>query len=299
VIYDKSYKGGTGTVHNYDLLHSFPTTLKAKTLLAGGLSVEQIIKLKKLSVRGFDMQSYFRSEFGINYRRVEQICDQIVYPRRGKLSISLTDISLVRLQEIFSYYFSGAIEFHLDYSDGSLYAHFNTLNRSIPEKQQFLRQLPYSLHVFVKGEDNIVSLIRKIVLKHPQSLIRVFVQYYPGLSPGVFSDPEIGVKIIPSVYHRDLGQFLSEFSHVPFLSIIVPDAKNKENLEEFVNVFLKHYERLKGAEIWLDRNLESEYIKQLKSDLRVDFNVIVGKGLFANWNQTKNLNEFFSEEDRS
>jgi phosphoribosylanthranilate isomerase len=289
LIYDTSYLGGTNEKSSYTLYNSFPKELKAKTLLAGGITIERIIELNSLNACGYDIQSYFRTDSGLSFRNLDKVCDILKFPRKNMLSISLTDISLNEIYQASTYYLNSNMEYHLDFSDGFLYPTFVTIDKSIEEKQKYLTQLPYSIHLFIKSEKEIQDKIKILSQKYPLNLIRIFVQYSDNINENIYSSDN--VKIIPSVFYKDLLSFISKSIDSPFLSIIVPKPESKIKIANFLETFNSHREYFRNKEIWFDRNLELDYIELLKKNLGSDFNFIIGKGVINDWSKINTIHE--------
>jgi len=291
LIYDTSFRGGTNEKNNYNHLDKFPQALKEKTLLAGGITSKRIKELNSLQTCGYDIQSYFRTDAGLSFKNLDKICDLLKFPRKKMLSISLTDISLNEMRQASSYYLNSNLEYHLDFSLGSLYPSFNTTSKSIEEKQQFLIQLPYSLHLFIKDENEIREKIKKQIEKYPLNLVRIFVQYFEGISKGIFTEQFADIKIIPSIFYKDLNSFFSHSINSQILSIVVPKPESKDDIETFIQTFLSQRKNFEGKEIWFDRNLELEYIEHLQKHLGEDFNFIIGKGVINDWKKINLIHE--------
>jgi len=247
--------------------------------------------LNSLQTCGYDIQSYFRTDAGLSFKNLDKICDLLKFPRKKMLSISLTDISLNEMRQASSYYLNSNLEYHLDFSLGSLYPSFNTTSKSIEEKQQFLIQLPYSLHLFIKDENEIREKIKKQIEKYPLNLVRIFVQYFEGISKGIFTEQFADIKIIPSIFYKDLNSFFSHSINSQILSIVVPKPESKDDIETFIQTFLSQRKNFEGKEIWFDRNLELEYIEHLQKHLGEDFNFIIGKGVINDWKKINLIHE--------
>lgn len=291
LIYDTSYRGGTNSKNSYNYIDKFPEELRAKTLLAGGITFERITELNSLQAGGYDIQSYFRSNSGLSFKNLDKVCDVLKFPRKKMLSISLTDISLNEMRQASSYYLNSNLEYHLDFSLGSLYSSFNTTSKSIEEKQQYLTQLPYSLHLFIKDENEIRERIKKQSEKYPLNLIRIFVQYFEGINNQIFMEQLAGIKIIPSIFYKDLNSFFSQSINSQILSIIVPKPESNDGIKTFIQTFLSQRKNFEGKEIWLDRNLELDYIEFLQKNLGEDFNFIIGKGVINDWSKINLIHE--------
>jgi len=291
IIYDTSYRGGTNEKNRYNHLEKFPQTLREKTLLAGGINSERIKELNSLQACGYDIQSYFRTDVGLSFKNLDKVCDLLKFPRKNMLSISLTDISLNEIQQSASYHLFANLEYHLDFSLGSLYPSFNTTSKSIEEKQQYLIQLPYSTHLFIKDTNDIREKIKKLTEKYPLNLIRIFVQYFEGMSKDIFTEQIADIKIIPSIFYKDINSYFSQSFDSQVLSVVVPNPESKADIELFVETFLSQKENFEGKEIWFDRNLEMDYIELLKKNLGNDFNFIIGKGVINDWNKINFIHE--------
>jgi len=316
IIYDSSYLGGTNIRTSYNYIDQFPEELRNKTLLAGGITVEAIKALDYLGACGYDIQSYFRSGNGTNYKNFEKVCDILKFPRRNMLSVSLTDLALREINKIGTYYNDSNVEYHLDYSPGTLYPNFNTISNSIEEKQEYLLQLPYSIHLFIKDIDELREKIKKLNEKYPLNIVRIFVQYSKDLSRSFFSeknpyvsnaenflykdvsekesqvfiDKVCDIKIVPSVFFKDLSHFL-ENNNISILSIIVPQYDDTEKLKSFIDFFISKKEILKGKEIWFDRSLNLKYINYLQKNLGSGFNYIIGKEVISDWRKINVIHE--------
>ncbi|MBW8333170.1 MAG: hypothetical protein K0M40_14185 [Prolixibacteraceae bacterium] len=297
LIYDTSYLGGTNKKNSYPLLQYFPEKLKEKTLLAGGITLERINELHSLNICGYDIQSYFRFNSELNYRNLDKVCDLLKYPRKKKLSISLTDIPLEKIYQASSYYLNSNLDYHLDFSDGSLYASFNTIDKSITEKQNFITQIPYSIHLFIKNEKEIEDKINNLSNKHPLNLIRIFVQYYDGINLNKIFNTTNDIKVIPSVYYKDLLSFISKSFDSQFLSIVIPNPENEANMLDFLNIFTSNRRYFENKEIWLDRNIEKEYIIWIIEHLGNNFNFIIGKHVINDLSIINNIHDdLFKQE---
>ncbi|HEX5003254.1 MAG TPA: hypothetical protein VFW78_12230 [Bacteroidia bacterium] len=291
IIYDTSYRGGTNEKNSYSHLGRFSQTLKAKTLLAGGITSEKIKELNSLQACGYDIQSYFRTDAGLSFKNLDKVCDILKFPRKKMLSISLTDISLNDIQQSASFYRNANLEYHLDQSLGSLYPSFITTSKSIEEKQQYLIQLPYSVHLFIKDENEIRGRIKKLTEKYPLNLIRIFVQYFEGLCKEIFTEQIADIKIIPSVFYKDLNSYFSQSINSVIVSVVVPKPENKDDIEKFVETFLSQRKNIEGKEVWFDRNLELNYIDLLNKKLGNDFNFIIGKSVINDWSKINYIHE--------
>lgn len=291
IIYDASYRGGTNSGSAYVHLSKFPQDLKDKTLLAGGINLERIEELRSTDTTGFDIQSYFRTDSGLSFRNLEKVCDLLKFPRKNMISVSLTDIPLASMHRAASYHLNSNLEYHLDFSPGSLYPSFNTIEKSIGEKQKFMLQLPYSLHLFIQNESELKELVKTEAKKNPLSLVRIFVQYFDGISREIFSDKFGDVKIIPSVFFKDIESFFSRSIDSKVLSVIVPLPGENDAINAFVDTILPYKNLLRDKELWLDRNLEPDYIQLLKYRLNMDFNVIVGKSVINDWSKLDFIHE--------
>ncbi|OFX71213.1 MAG: hypothetical protein A2X12_04620 [Bacteroidetes bacterium GWE2_29_8] len=292
IIYDSSYLGGTNKKNDYILLEHFSEKLLNKTLLAGAISKERIMEIEPSKIAGYDIQSYFRNNSELNFKNLEYLCDLVKFPRKNKLSISLTDIPLCDIHHISSYYLNAHFEYHLDISNGSLYSSFNTKNKSIEEKQKFLSQLPFSAHLFLNNEKQIQVEIEKLENKFPLNLLRIFIQYYDGLNLNRFLNSNADVKIIPSVYYKDLTSFISKSFNSPFISIVVPNSDNKENIKIFIQTYLLNRPFFDNKEVWFDRNLDIEYIKRIKEHLGDNYNFIIGKGIVNDFSKINEIHEY-------
>lgn len=291
IIYDTSYRGGTNEKNSYSHFKKFSQALQEKTLLAGGITSERIKELNSMQACGYDIQSYFRTDAGLSFKNLDKVCDLLKFPRKNMLSISLTDISLSEIKQSASFYLNANLEYHLDFSLGSLYPSFNTTSKSIEEKQQYLIQLPYSIHLFIKDENEIRENIKKLTEKYPLNLIRIFVQYFDGISKEIFTEQIADIKIIPSIFYKDLNSYFSQSSSSSIVSIVVPKPERKDDIERFVETFLSQKKYFEGKEIWFDRNLELDYIELLKKNLGKDFNFIIGKSVINDWSKINFIHE--------
>jgi phosphoribosylanthranilate isomerase len=291
IIYDTSYRGGTNEKNSYNYLEKFPQPLLEKTLLAGGITYERIKELNSLQASGYDIQSYFRTDAGLSFKNLDKVCDLLKFPRKNMLSISLTDIPLSEIRQSASFYSNANLEYHLDFSLGSLYPSFNTQSNSIKEKQQYLIQLPYSMHLFIKDESEIKEKIKNLSEKYPLNLIRIFIQYFNGISKEIFTEQIADIKIIPSIFYKDINSYFSQSYHSKILSIVVPKPESKNDIEIFIATFLSQRENIEGKEIWFDRNLELDYIELLKKRLGGEFNFIIGKGVINDWSKINFIHE--------
>lgn len=296
LIYDKTYYNFQSSVLNesndYRLLAKFPKELQKKTLLAGGITVEKIKKLAFLNASGYDIQSYFRTDSGLNFRNLDKVCDILKFPRLNNLSISLTDIALTEIYQASLYYNKAHLEYHLDFSDGSLYSDFSTTKLSIEEKQQFLNQLPFSIHLFLKAEEEIKNNIKNLSRRYSLNLLRIFIQYFEGMDEKLFTSFEYNIKIIPSVFYKDLQSFIDKAIQVSVLSIVVPKVESVINKDSLIKTFIANRKYLENKEIWFDRNLDLLYIEFLKTRLGDGFNFIVGKEVINNWSKINLINEY-------
>jgi phosphoribosylanthranilate isomerase len=295
LIYDTSFRGGTNEKNDYNHLNKFPDSLRKKTLLAGGITPNRIKELNSLQTCGYDIQSYFRTDAGLSFKNLDKVCDLTKFPRKNMLSISLTDLSLNEICKASSYYLNSNLEYHLDYSLGSLYPTFNTINNSIEEKQQFITQLPYSIHLFIKDENEILDKVNKLIKKYPLNLIRIFIQYFDGISKKIFEEPIADMKIIPSVLYKDLNSYFSQSINSQLLSIVVPNHENQSKIKIFFQTFLSFRNYFEGKEIWFDRNLDFNYIELLKKHLGKDFNFIIGKEVINDWSKINFIHEHLSK----
>ena len=292
LIYDTSYIGGTNEQSSYDLIDNFPTELKNKTLLAGAISFERINKLNLSNIAGFDIQSYFRNNSEYNFRNLDKVCDILKYPRKRKLSIGLTDISLDNIHYVSSFYLNANFDYHIDLSDGSLYTSFNTKYNGIDEKLNFLFQLPFSIHLFMSDNEEIKKIIEKLSNKFPLNLIRIFVQYYDSMDMRLISNSNSNIKIIPTVYYKDLSSFILKSFDFSFISIVVPGYDKKDHIETFFKMFISNIQYFKDKEIWFDRNINFEYIKLIKERLGNNYNYIIGKGIIKEFSKINEINEY-------
>lgn len=291
IIYDTSYRGGTNEKNSYSQFKNFPQALQEKTLLAGGITSERIKELNSMQACGYDIQSYFRTDAGLSFKNLDKVCDLLKFPRKNMLSISLTDISLSEIKQSASFYLNANLEYHLDLSLGSLYPSFNTTSKSIEEKQQYLIQLPYSIHLFIKDENEIREKIKKLTEKYPLNLIRIFVQYFDGISKEIFTEQIADIKIVPSIFYKDLNSYFSQSLSSSIVSIVVPKPESKDDIKGFVERFLSQKKYFEGKEIWFDRNLELDYIELLKKNLGNNFNFIIGKSVINDWSKINFIHE--------
>ena len=317
LIYDTSYVGGTNERNKYSYLEKFPESLRLKTLLAGGITVDRIKELNYLNAGGYDIQSYFRLNEGLSFKNLDKVCDLLKFPRKRKLSVSLTDIPLKDIKQIGSYYLDPMLEYHLDFSPGTLYTSFNTSTNSIEEKQQYLSVLPYSIHLFLKDIDELNDKIKKLNEKYPLNIIRIFVQYSREVPRDFFLEKltyvskalslffrnseakydrvsikrTSDIKIVPSIFFKDLQFYLEQSIDSPIISIIVPNPEDKDHIDSFISFFNSKKESFKGKEIWFDRSLNTDYIKFLCEKLGFDFNFIIGKEVINDWNKINFINE--------
>jgi phosphoribosylanthranilate isomerase len=296
LIYDCTYYNSESPyvkeMNDYRFLNSFSQKLQQKTLLAGKISIEKIMKLAHLNAGGYDIQSYFRSNSGLNYRNLDKVCDVLKSPRSNKLSISLTDISLTDIYRVSSYYKTANLEYHLDVSDGSLYPEFNTKKMSIEEKKESLAQLPFSVHLFIKDIEQIKNKVKRLSQKYALNLIRIFVQYFEGVDEKIFVNHEDNIHVIPSIFYKDLQLFLDKEINGSILSIVVPRAESVANVEGFFKTIIANRKYLENKEIWFDRNLDLTYIELLKSrSWDGYFNFIVGKEVIKDWSKIDLINE--------
>lgn len=317
LVYDTSYVGGTNERNKYSYLEKFPESLRFKTLLAGGITCDRIKELNYLNAGGYDIQSYFRLNDGLSFKNLDKVCDLLKFPRKRKLSVSLTDIPLKDIKQVGSYYLDPMLEYHLDFSPGLLYTSFNTSTNSIEEKQQYLSALPYSIHLFLNDVDELNNKIKKLNEKYPLNIVRIFVQYSMDMSKIFFLEKlaylsktlnlfsknseakydEVlvrrtsDIKIIPSIFFKDLQYYLDQSIESSIISIIVPKPVDKDYVDKFISFFNAKKEIFKDKEIWFDRELNADYIKLLCERLGTDFNFIVGKEVVNDWNKINLIHE--------
>ncbi|HMG16819.1 MAG TPA: hypothetical protein VK590_15290 [Saprospiraceae bacterium] len=291
LIYDTSYIGGTSESNSFVFFDKFQKSLKEKTLLAGGITTNRLLELDSMNAGGYDVQSYFRKQGGLSFKNLNNICDLLKFPRRNMLSVSLTDIPLKTIQHSASFHLYANLEYHLDISQGSLYPSFNTVAKSIEEKLQYLNSTPCSIHLFKANENEIQEEIKKITQKYPLNITRIFVQYFQDINLDVFKERIGDLRIIPSIFFKDIDSYCSRLSDSKVLSIVVPTPESSEDIELFVRTFLDHRKYFESKEIWFDRNLDLAYIQFLIEKLGKGFNFIVGKGVINDWQKIDSIKE--------
>ncbi len=147
IIFDSSYNGGTGQKHNNNELKNIPEILLSKILLAGGVDYDMIQSTRDLDLVGYDIQSFFRNkETRENY--FNQVIEISSSQSVNKISLSVTDLSYPISEEILNYQKHLIYDYHLDYSDGTLYPDFLTNLEITRNKLRQLNQKPVSIHLF-------------------------------------------------------------------------------------------------------------------------------------------------------
>ncbi len=305
IIYDTNYRGGTGEASTYQHLKNIPPSLLSKTLLAGGINPKRVRELANVGTAGFDVQSLFRSGNLLNFRSLENLVDVLKFPRTRSFSVSLTDIPLTQMKNIGRYFVDPNLDYHLDYSDTTLYPKFDTTKYGIEEKERFLSQLPHSIHFFLNSNEKLREHIADFYKKYSLSLTRVFLQYFPEIDCNLFTSQrkhdcedkfnDSVLKVIPSVFYKDLDLFFERFIECDFISIVVPPPEKKQNIESFIEAYKRHENKFKGKEVWLDRNLNIEFVKMFQERLGRDFNYIIGKEVIADWTKLPAIHEQISK----
>ncbi len=288
IIYDTSYVGGTGEKHHLDLLEKLNSITKSKLLIAGGITLEFLMKYKDFDVAGFDIQSYFRENNSFHYDRLGAISRLIKGPKRGMLSVSITDLESVDVC-VDEYEKSSHYDYHLDYSDGSLYEDFITDKQQTLKKIGSTKGVPISIHIFNKNEEKIRKLMDEFMGINGNSISSFFVQYFSGIDLSKINEKNFNLVI--SIYYKDLGDYLRNWhNYTDYLSIILPSDDVKRT--QIILDYIKQNQWFFKKEIWFDRELDSEKIKYLKNNLDIPFNAIVGKAITKNKNS---INEIYEQ----
>lgn len=284
-IYDKSFVGGTGEATDYTHLTGLPKEKMAKIMLAGGMSPQTIHKYKAEDIGGFDAQSFARQNHRHHFARAEQLIDAAKDHTIKSLALSLTDLPIDKLNEVPPYECSRNIEYHLDYSDGSLYKSFNTAGNSIQKKFLSL-DAPVTVHIFSNSEPSIQKAINHFVKLDPNKITKINIQYFPGLNLSKINTYES--KTCISVYYKDLAEFNLQprDSHDCFSFILPSDSTDlKSYLQDNHSLF----EDYSNSEVWFDRDMNEEKLKMLKRYINMPFNLIVGKEIINCWPQMENI----------
>jgi phosphoribosylanthranilate isomerase len=294
LVYDASYTGGTGVRQTYEGLHRFSSSLRMKTLLAGGVDHEVVAGLSTQSAAGYDVQSSLRSGSDFNFRELNLLCNAIKPSRRGRISVSLTDMPLIEVHRAAGYMHGAHLDYHLDMSAGDLYPSFVTTRNGIAEKAKALAQLPFGVHLFIRDRNLIQKQLDKLSILHPLNLTRVFVQYYPGLRYAEFEMNGNQPSLIPSIYYRDLNDYFSSGDAHQTISVVLPKFKNDLGLQGLFTTLASHAAEMSGREIWFDRNVDALYVNKLQKLYGKPFNVIVGKEVVNDWNKIDTIDEQLS-----
>jgi len=270
VIYDKSFMGGTGDTFERTLHIS--TKQQKTTLIAGGVDLKLIQSSQFNNYAGFDIQTYFRDKYSKNnyFFKLRSVCRVLKSKNMSsKMSLSLTDITIDKISNILSYPTIPIYDYHLDYSDGSLYKNFITKTDTVL-KLSSLVDIPISVHIFSKNNINLI--IENLISNYPYTIDTFFVQYYVNL-------PQILNKnIVISVYHEDFDEFCKSNIQYQKISIILPKDKDKRIafLERIISNCV-----LQKKEIWFDREMDLQKVIEIKRYFS-HFNIIVGKYFSSN-----------------
>lgn len=290
LIYDFSYIGGTGVKNSLILIDKLKKGITDKLFIAGGVNSDFLKKYKNLGIAGFDIQSYFRENNTLRYDRIEEVSRIIKGPKSGLLSVSVTDCDDVE-NIVKEYDQNPHYNYHLDYSDGSLYVDFLTDKNETMKKVSIMKNVPLNIHIFNKDIDQINNLIDEFKTINNHSISSFFVQYSPQLNLNKIDNTS---NTVISIYYKDLEDYFSKWSNfTDYLSIILPsdDIKNAQIIFDYINSnkpFFLH------KEIWFDRKLNKEKIIQIKGAVRIPFNVVVGKEITKSKKTIKEIHEQLS-----
>jgi len=108
----------------------------------------------------------------------------------------------------------------------------------------------------------------------------------------LISNSNSNIKIIPTVYYKDLSSFILKSFDFSFISIVVPGYDKKDHIETFFKMFISNIQYFKDKEIWFDRNINFEYIKLIKERLGNNYNYIIGKGIIKEFSKINEINEY-------
>lgn len=290
LIYDSSYVGGTGKKNPLALIDKLKKEIKDKIFIAGGVNSSFLKKHKNLDVAGFDIQSYFRENDELHYDRVEEISRLIKGPKKGLLSVSVTDCGDV--ENITKEYADNPhYNYHLDYSDGSLYGGFVTEKNEMVEKLSIMKNVPLDIHIFSRDEDQINNLINEFKTINSYSISSFFIQYFPQLNLNRFDQIN---NLTISVYYKDFEDYFNKWTNfTDYLSVILP-SEDIEKAQIVFDYMGKNKPFFLNKEIWFDRKLNEDKILQLKKIVGIHFNVIVGKEITRSQKTIKEIHEQFS-----
>lgn len=288
IIYDSSYVGGTGKKNSNALFKKFTKNIKNKILIAGGVDLNLIKKYKNVNnIAGFDVQSHFRNGNYKYFNRLENISRLIKKQKANVLSISITDTENIK-QCLKMYDRDSIYNFHLDYSDGSLYKNFVTNKKQTLKKIALMKNIPVAIHIFSNSEFKINNLIKEFLKINPFSISSFFIQYYPGLNLNIITK---NIDICVSIYYKDFNDYFTKWKNFSKnISIILP-SDNKIRTKSFIRYLNKRRQYFFDKEVWIDRNLDKEKIYFLKKNFNTPFNVIVGKAITKKHNTPQEINE--------
>ena len=284
-VYDTSYTGGTGENTDYKLLALVPKKIKDKVLLAGGINIDRIKGLTQLDCAGYDIQSFFRKNTEVYYNRLELVADILNKKLKKSISVSLSSLSKEYLEEAPNYLFLKNLEYHLDFSDGTLYSNFVTDINDIETKLVFLKNRPLSFHIFTKN--NPIPLIQDIYKRYDKNITRFFIQYFPEIDLKKIPDYYLDSKIVISVHHLDFKDYLSKNPKSKFLSIGLPFSQESD--QDLADSIKNLSHQTESLELWLDKDITTSRIKNFIKILPFT-NVIVGKDIIKDWS---NLDLFY------
>ena len=282
-IYDTSFLGGTGHAHSRAHLQSLPHGLRAKVLLAGGVTPD-LIETDESGVGGYDVQSYCRERGRHHYAKAEQILTAVKGVPRRQLSVSLTDVTDIKALPAYTTMHS--LEYQVDYSTGGLYdgfvidpAHVKQLLTSI--------DAPFTLHIFERDAEVFQSVIAEYMGCASNNIVRINLQYSPGLR---VENIDTGyAKLCMSVYYRDLAAYIEEYPELQAcISIILSSelAQKQETLSSEHAILA----RIACNEVWFDRKMDKQAIK-LVLGTNPNVNFIVGNYILRAWEHDGELNE--------
>lgn len=287
VIYDSSFVGGTGERNKLGLLEKISSNVKNKLLVAGGVDYDFIEKCKDIDVAGFDAQSFFRNGELKYFNRLEKISRLIKGVKHNMLAVSVTDRNDIKSCST-EYIENPLYDYHVDYSDGSLYKDFVVNKQETLNKVAQMVGVPISIHIFCNKEKDINLLMKEFSQINANSVSSFFVQYYPGLNLRMINKDQ---NLVVSVYYKDLKNYLAvwyDFSQ--YVSIILP-SNDIQKIQHILNFIDNNSSLLSQKEIWFDREMNKEKISLLKNILNMSFNAVVGKAITKNINTIKEIYE--------
>jgi phosphoribosylanthranilate isomerase len=279
-IYDSSFVGGTNLQHGAHHLEGLTAIEAQKVLLAGGVT-PKFIQTSHHKVGGYDVQSYCRPQKQHHYGRVEQLLQTVKGQPRKQLSVSLTDALNL---DVPAYEESGCLEYQVDYSEGRLYPKF------VVDSQQILqtiesRDAPFTLHIFEKDPERIQQIIDNWTAKVGSKLVRINLQYAPGLPIEQISTYD--AKRCTSIYYKDFEAYLQHYPQAhDCLSLIL--ATQLPEKSRFLTKHKPQLATLAKKEIWFDRRVDDQTVKLVQS-YHSNANFIVGDYILKDWTNEQTL----------